>query len=124
MGEVDDEPPKTTSSPVSQGLALEEEEENDVVGDKDAVEENEALTLESAPVVCPPAVAEEGPAAAVVPDPQEPEPRRQPQQQVSGDEAEAERMMAETNALVFECDYVPCLISPGCFTIFELGYSS
>ena len=112
---VDNVPTETLSSSSPAPVELKLEEESDVTGQTDVVRnsdssptrvrEAKAPVVEKEPDVDPAAVAEEEPAPAVVPEPQESEPRPDMQKQVAEDEAEAERMMAETNALVFECGY-------------------
>lgn len=108
VGESDDESPETTSSSPPAPLALEVEEDHDVVAEEDGAVGETASTapvLEKAPVADPVAAAEEAAAPAAVSDRQESKPAAP--KILTDDEAEAERMMAETNALVFECGYIP-----------------
>lgn len=115
VGEGDEEPPETTPSSrpapldplicVGAARGREVEEEIDV-GENDAVEDK--LVLEKAPVVDPAAAAEEESTQPAVHDRQDAEPAAT--KTLTDDEAEAERMMAETNALVFECGYTPYLV--------------
>jgi hypothetical protein len=115
VGEGDDEPPETTSSSPPAPLELEVEEENDVVEEEDGAAketdavEDKAPVLEKAPVVDPLAAVETEAAPAVVPERQDSE--RAAPKVLTDDEIEAERMMAETNALVFECGCIPFLFS-------------
>lgn len=114
MGEGDEEPSETPSSRPALLTPLtcvgpagrREGEEDTDVGENDAVVDK--LVLEKAPVVEPAAAAEEDSTHPVVHDWQDSEPTAT--NTLTDDEAEAERMMAETNALVFECGYTPYLV--------------